>query len=311
MNAWSPGRQSTVFPNAPAGLLFPGDPGVPRRHRSDLLEGAYAARRRRLGSHRPGTMSVRAAYGIFYDCFTNGVGGPLQAPAERAPVDAGPPTAAADPLLGSLGRSSIRSPLNSFPQPTTVLTIESGMRPPYIQNWNLSFNKRWLRGFLIDVRYVGTKGTRLPRMIEANPAVYGPGATADNADQRRLYAGCHALGSAVRFRVRRSDHQLNQLHLPRRPDRAHPALLERPFVPGFVYVFEVARLRFQLQRGGLRAAPRRRRKRPRSEPLQPAAPSTVRRSSMPATASSSAAPTKFRSITPRRGLRRRSSPAGR
>jgi hypothetical protein len=27
-------------------------------------------------------------------------------------------------------------------------------------------------------------------MIEANPAVYGPGATADNADRRRVYAGC-------------------------------------------------------------------------------------------------------------------------
>lgn len=27
-------------------------------------------------------------------------------------------------------------------------------------------------------------------MTEANPAVYGPGATAQNADQRRLYAGC-------------------------------------------------------------------------------------------------------------------------
>jgi hypothetical protein len=32
-----------------------------------------------------GKMTVRAAYGIFYDGFTNGVGGPLQAPVSALP----------------------------------------------------------------------------------------------------------------------------------------------------------------------------------------------------------------------------------
>ena len=65
------------------------------------------------------------------------------------------------------------------------------MRPPYAQNWNLSVQRDIGAGVLVDVRYIGNKGTRLPRMIEANPAIYGPGATSDNADRRRLYAGCH------------------------------------------------------------------------------------------------------------------------
>jgi hypothetical protein len=48
------------------------------------------------------------------------------------------------------------------------------------------------------VRYVGNKGTHLPRFIEANPAIYGPGATQQNADQRRPYADCSAtLGSCA------------------------------------------------------------------------------------------------------------------
>ena len=36
-------------------------------------------------------------------------------------------------------------------------------------------------------------------MIEANPAVYGPGATAENADQRRIYAGCHGTSGPCDF----------------------------------------------------------------------------------------------------------------
>jgi hypothetical protein len=51
----------------------------------------------------------------------------------------------------------------------------------------------------LEVRYVGSKGTHLPRNIEANPAVYGPGATSGNADQRRIYAGCPAGGGACQL----------------------------------------------------------------------------------------------------------------
>jgi len=48
------------------------------------------------------------------------------------------------------------------------------------------------------VGYVGTKGTKLPRFIEGNPAIYVPGfdssgqplSTSGNADRRRLYSGC-------------------------------------------------------------------------------------------------------------------------
>ena len=53
--------------------------------------------------------------------------------------------------------------------------------------------------YLLDVRYVGNKGTRLPRMTEANPAISGPGASRDNADQRRIYAGCSSTVGPCNF----------------------------------------------------------------------------------------------------------------
>jgi hypothetical protein len=64
------------------------------------------------------------------------------------------------------------------------------MKPAYAQNWNFAIQRSLGGSYLFDVRYVGTTGTHLPRFIEANPAVFGPGATPNNADQRRIHAGC-------------------------------------------------------------------------------------------------------------------------
>ena len=189
LNSWWPGRQSVVYPNAPRGLLFPGDSGIP----SGIASIYGKAFMPRLGfawdPTGSGRTSIRGAYGIFYDSFTNGVGGPLQAPLSALPWTQArqlpPPVNFTDPWNG-------QNPFtfDSFPQPTTVLTVENGMRPPYAQNWNFSVQQAFGGSYLLDVRYIGNKGTRLPMIIEANPAVYGPGATAENADRRRLYAGC-------------------------------------------------------------------------------------------------------------------------
>ncbi|MEQ1887123.1 MAG: hypothetical protein ABL967_18825, partial [Bryobacteraceae bacterium] len=88
-----------------------------------------------------------------------------------------------------LGTSAFTSGV--YTSPTNLFTIDSNLRPPYAQDWNFSVERR-LGQQVVEVRYVGTKGTRLPRFIEANPAVYAPGATAANAGRRRIYANCPA-----------------------------------------------------------------------------------------------------------------------
>jgi hypothetical protein len=198
MNSWSPGSQSTVFPNAPAGLLFPGDPGVPAGIAPVYWKGLMPRVGLAWDPTGSGTTSIRAAYGIFYDSFTNGVGGPLQAPLSALPWtqarQLAPPINFTDPWNGQNPFTA-----NAFPQPTTVLTVENGMRPPYSQNWNFSIQRTFGGNFLLDARYIGNKGTRLPRMIEANPSIYRPGATSNDADQRRLYAGCHGAQGPCDF----------------------------------------------------------------------------------------------------------------
>ena len=67
MNAFRPGQQSTRFPDAPTGLVYPGDAGIPR--------GTYATDRNNVAPRVSGVWDVtgtgrsvvRAAWGLFYD----------------------------------------------------------------------------------------------------------------------------------------------------------------------------------------------------------------------------------------------------
>jgi hypothetical protein len=192
LNAWAPGEKSTIRPDAPAGLLFPGDAGVAKR-----LAPVYGqALSPRVGvAWAPGrNVSIRTGYGIFFDGFTNGANAVLQ-----APVSALPWTQAYQipgPFLNYANPFGAQPPFDqeSYPKPTTVLTIDRNMRPTYAQNWNFSIQRSFLDDYLVEAQYVGTKGTRVVRFVEGNPALYGPGATSQNADRRRIYAGCSGAG---------------------------------------------------------------------------------------------------------------------
>jgi len=63
---------------------------------------------------------------------------------------------------------------------------------PYNQQWNFSIQRELAPDYLLTAAYVGTKGTRLPIRRELNPALFGPGATLANVDNRRIYAPNYA-----------------------------------------------------------------------------------------------------------------------
>jgi Carboxypeptidase regulatory-like domain len=187
-NLWIPGRQSVVFPTAPAGLLYPGDPGVPK----GLIQTDRKAFAPRVGIAWDPTGSgkwlISSAYGIFYDPYYTGEGGPLQTPVSAPPYLQTPQVGFPnfpDPFNG-------KNPFNeSFAQPMTLLTLDPNLSLPYAQDWNLNVERSLGSNWLLEISYVGTKGTKLPRFIEGNPAVFVPGATTqNNAEQRRLYSGC-------------------------------------------------------------------------------------------------------------------------
>ena len=194
MTLFEPGKQSQVLPNAPPGLLYPGDRGVP----AGLIATDKKAFAPRLGiAWQPGSNSnwlLTAAYGLFYEPYYTGQGGPLQSPISAPPYLGTPQVGLpnfADPFNGNPPAAG------TFSTPLTNLTLSPTLTLPYTQDWDFNLQRSFGSDWLFEIGYVGTKGTHLPRFIEANPAVFVPGtangqpiSNSSNADQRRLYSGC-------------------------------------------------------------------------------------------------------------------------
>jgi len=194
MTLFEPGKQSQVLPNAPPGLLYPGDRGVP----AGLIATDKKAFAPRLGiAWQPGSNSnwlLTAAYGLFYEPYYTGQGGPLQSPISAPPYLGTPQVGLpnfADPFNGN------PPAVGTFSTPLTNLTLSPTLTLPYTQDWDFNLQRSFGSDWLFEIGYVGTKGTHLPRFIEANPAVFVPGtangqpiSNSSNADQRRLYSGC-------------------------------------------------------------------------------------------------------------------------
>lgn len=222
LNGFVPGAQSVVRSDAPRGLLFPGDPGVGK----GIAHSANAFMPRVGAAWDPtgrGTWSIRSSYGVFYDQFQNGAGTASQIAISAIPWAqfvqySGQGLNFQNPHLGRPIPSEA-----SFVPPSTVFALDVDAKPPYMQHWNAGIQRSLFDAYLVEVRYVGAAGRRLPRNVEANPAVYGPGATAQNADRRRIHANCPADGGPCDFstiamtrNIARSSYQALQTSVSRR-----------------------------------------------------------------------------------------------
>jgi hypothetical protein len=133
----------------------------------------------RLGfawSVRPKTV-LRAAYGIYYDYipqdllvanFTNSAG-LITNPAGPIPVL--PLNFNSGPYNGSAA-GAILTPATSGP--FSVFVTPRDFATPYVQNFNLNIQQQLAENSAFQVSYVGSKGTRLTRLLDANqPNAFG------------------------------------------------------------------------------------------------------------------------------------------
>jgi hypothetical protein len=207
---FAPGRQSTVLPKAPAGLLFPGDEGVP----SSVVGSRWNNIAPRVGIawdvFGSGKTSVRLGAGKFFVPLTRGIslnrftliqpfttdltvsGGDAYNIFARAPFNGVSPFPRPAP-----------SDLNALRQTEFVPTAnETTWGLPFKTQadyqWSLSLQQALSSSAVFELNYIGSSSSNLFSSVESNYAVYQPGvSTIANTQTRRLYPQFGQINNAL------------------------------------------------------------------------------------------------------------------
>ncbi len=209
------GTRSKVFTNAPAGLSFYGDQGIPK---------AYFNNKLNLFSPRVGIVwdpsgdgkqTIRVSGGILRDTAELFYAERLTTNAPYGnQIDIPTPPSFADPYAKYPGGSPF--PV-SYPPPSTFnfapasvfVNMPLDTKPTYTAQWNVSYQRQIASNWLASLTYMGNKTTHVWVGEDMNPAVYGPGATTGNTNQRRLLYLQNPTSGAAYSSIVQSDQGAN------------------------------------------------------------------------------------------------------
>jgi hypothetical protein len=188
-----PGLQSSRYPNAPAGMIFGGDPGCPSGSGVNSSMGDFAPRfgfAYRLTND--GKTSIRGGIGYYYsaepsDYFFSHFNWPFN-PSVFIP------NANFDNPFGAAGVANpFPAAWTQIPGPDTpyiggsLSVVDPGFKPAQFATWNLSFERQLAGSLLLRAAYVGNHATHLATTFKNSRDINAmtPGLTWD--DNRRPY----------------------------------------------------------------------------------------------------------------------------
>lgn len=173
---------STIYPNAPAGTLYPGDSGFQTGSRPNYTAWNNWAPRIGLAWDPTGNAKtlIRASWGILYDMpqtlfYYDYAGEPLWG---ESITLIQPPGGFGNPWLGYPGGSPYpitQNATSAYPTVGSYYTVPLHVHNTYVEQWNATLQKQMGASWLLKASYLGNDMVHLWTGQQLDPAVYVSG----------------------------------------------------------------------------------------------------------------------------------------